>query len=148
MPSRVLPGLIVGVLLAGGARVATADDSYRGEVVAIDLASVAVVFGGLAVGEKHATLPIMALGVIAAEIGAPIDHAAHGHLGRAGISLSAHVALPVIGGLVGMSTKRGLDAILPMLAGVVLGHLAATAVDVYIADGTDEPRMMSFGARF
>jgi hypothetical protein len=95
---------------------------YGGEVLLCDLASVLLLFGGV-------TAPIGAGGYL---LGGPIVHARHGNPERAVASAALRLALPVVGGSVGLAvydSKEPIGAVLFAFAGGMIGALGAMAID-------------------
>lgn len=142
----------LGVLALGAGRARADTGGYRGEIAAVDSATTAALFGYLFASHSEAASPIVLLAGLAVVAG-PIDHAGHGEYDRAGLSLGLHLALPTLGGVIGAATKPGFDGLVDAVVGVVIGHVAAIAADVYLAKAEHAPdamaaRTLSFGGSF
>ncbi len=144
---------VVAVLAAAGT--ARADDhSYRLAIGATDAVAGTVFVVGVELGDTAATLPLMLAGGAIATVVPPTLHGLHDNWGRLGISLAAHLALPPAGLAIGLrvGTARGLRHIFDDgLVGLVIGHLAASALDVAMAyrDGDpNAPRTIGLGGAF
>ncbi len=147
--------LTVFVAFALATSEAHADSSYRKQVAAADLASVATFGVGAAflasddAGTTRARIGVYTViaGLLASVVVPPAVHLANDEGLAALGSLGAHVVLPILAGT--LATKDGFiprNAFLGLLAGMV----AASAIDFALAAEDADPakRTISFGARF
>src|SRR5689334_4180827 len=78
----------------------TRSETYTLQILAVDAASVGLVFaGGVVDGNLGEGISTVGLGGLT--LGGPIVHAAHGHWGRSALSLGMRVVLPVVGAVIG-----------------------------------------------
>jgi hypothetical protein len=122
-------------------------DGYRLQIVAADVASVALLLGAGAAegtdgGDTWLSETLAVMGGSTFGLGAPAVHASHGNWGRAGISLGLRFALPLAGGLIGGSLADcEPDAFLCGLSefagGFFAGAATASLLDVVLLAGGD-----------
>jgi hypothetical protein len=152
--------ILAAVMVAAVAHPAAADLSDRGTIVITDATSDALMASLFVERIDRAThaAPFY-VGVAGYALGGPIVHAAHGDWGRAGISLSARVVLPVVGIVGGhelcvAGSDEDHDELLPCFGSMILGGIAgivgAEVLDWAAVSRGPEPRtmMLSFGAAF
>lgn len=140
--------LLVTIMLAIASSPARAND-YRLAVGTVDLASATVFTVGIKLDlDCKPCFATAAVGFVGMALGAPIIHVAEGNYGRMGISLGARVVLPTVGLMTAVKLMTSENSV---LAGFLLGFLAASAIDVVLASEEDAMtgvRMVSIGARF
>ena len=134
---------------------AHADSSYRKEVAAADLASMATFSVGAALLASDSAgttrdrigVSVLLAGLVGSVVAPPAVHLANGKRLAALGSLGAHVVIPFLTGA--LATKDGFvprNAFLGLLAGMVV----ASAIDIALASPDEDPaaRTLSFSARF
>jgi hypothetical protein len=90
-------------------------DWYGWQILVVDVAEAAVsaATGAVALGGsigQDLTAPLGMTGVVSYVAGGPTVHIAHGHAGRAAISVALRVGTPLVFGLVGMGLVRETGA--------------------------------------
>lgn len=111
---------------------------YHLQMLAVDAASITTAITGFAVEANHynprVSDVLVGAGMGGYVLGGPIVHLAHRQYGRAGISLALRVGLPIVGGLVGLSTAtchpdEWLCGVGELAAGFAIGSAAAVVID-------------------
>jgi hypothetical protein len=108
---------------------------YGWEPLAADAGSVALGLAGLAAhGSTGQTLMLAGAGGFV--IGAPAIHSAHGHSGKAALSLLLHTTCPLLGlffgSLAGAFSGSGHALDSTVTAGFTVGAVTASAIDAFV----------------
>lgn len=149
--ARLLVSLsaVAGVLCAGGAGVARADeagaDGYRAEMAIASASSLGLFLAGDALEREGSAIPdaMMAAGALSYPLVGPVIHVRHHRYGRALASLGMRIGLPITAGIIGArSVHCGQDAIgcgLDELGvGMMVGAVLAAALDTTLLSGPSE----------
>lgn len=124
----------------GGAGRAHAEEGYGIVTAAVDSVPLALTITSMTANDERILLPAIATYLV----GGPVVHLAHGHPGRAGLSLVLRAGAPVALGLLGAASERhtgrpGLSELGAGVLGALAGALGAMVVDwLVLSAGTDD----------
>lgn len=113
--------------------VPTEERRYLGQMIAVDVASVALLAGG-ALLHEHGGIALALPGAFGLAYGAPLVHHLNGNGHGATVSLGLHLLLQTSAALIGTGVglalagdRTGLDAIAPMMLPMAIGSVVGMA---------------------
>ena len=109
---------------------------YGAPILIVDGAAYVCIL--IAASDRKLT-PVAAPGVAGYLLGGPITHLAHGNWGRAGFSVLARGALPLVAAAAAKCEANSGDCVSDALSLAVIGMLAATALDTAVLSTESEP---------
>jgi hypothetical protein len=131
-----LPALPERGVESSGTRPASGRRWYGAPILIVDAASYGCF---LAAASSDALAPMAAPGVVGYLLGGPITHLAHGNWGRAGLSVLARGALPIVTAAAASCEPDSGDCVSNALSLAAVGMVAATVLDTALLASEPEP---------